>query len=59
MYSIYADMGGDFSQDIIDKINIIPMDIIVDKETILNTDDFKNLSREEFLEILKNKDMST
>ena len=59
MYSIYADMGGDFSQDIIDKINIIPMDIIVDKETILNTDDFKNLSREKFLEILKSKDMST
>lgn len=59
MYSIYADMGGDFSQDIIDKINIIPMEIIVENETILHTRNFENLSREKFLEMLKSKDMST
>lgn len=59
MYKIYSDIAGDFFKSDLSRAEIIPMEFIIDEKVYTHTLDYKEMSRDEFLKLLKTSEMST
>ena len=59
MYKIYSDIAGDFFKSDLSRAEIIPMEFIIDEKIYTHTLDYKEMSRDEFLKLLKTSEMST
>ena len=59
MYKIYSDIAGDFFKSDLSRAEIIPMEFIIDEKVYTHTLDYKEMSKDEFLKLLKTSEMST